>query len=72
MSGKNCPTQEELSAYLLGRLQPQTWEVICEHVDQCRACQGVLETLPAAADPLLAQLRLPAPVDEYADEPECR
>ncbi len=68
----NCPTQRELSDYLLGKLAPEALEAIDAHVDHCAACQAALTTVGGGDDTLVAHLRRPLLVDSYAKEPECR
>ncbi len=72
MSGGNCPSGQELSDYLLGKCPAEVLEGIATHIEQCSQCQTALTTLAEAEDTLVAELRRPAVVNEYAEEPACR
>src|SRR5579871_4111086 len=67
-----CLSEDELAAFLDGRLSPES-EARCEvHLDVCRACFGVLQALGGRPEgpPALAQtpdperLAVPATFDE--------
>ncbi len=55
MPESTCPTSDELSAMLGGRLDESRLETVLEHVDQCQQCQQRIEDVEAP-DPLAEQL----------------
>ena len=72
MSGTNCPSQEELFAFLVGTLPEDAAEGLFEHVGSCGPCRARLETFDEADDTLVARLRCPVGEDPYAAEPQRR
>jgi serine/threonine protein kinase len=59
--GADCPGADALEAFALGRLAVGPCDDLAEHVQNCPACQGRLESLDVLADGLVSQLRdLPA------------
>ncbi len=73
MNASAHPTREQLSALLLGSLDPNEVETLLDHLETCVDCETTLQELEASeSDSFLEDLRQPAPVDEYADEPELR
>lgn len=71
MNATQCPPRDKLSAFLMGRLPEDVLEVVAEHIDQCRTCQGNLPALDTGNDPLLPSLRhashAPPPHDSDLD-----
>ncbi len=67
-----CPTREELSSYVLGKLPDDSSAEFDEHLLDCTKCQTALETLAISADSLLADLQRPAAEQEFFAEAECR
>ena len=57
MVGTECPSREDLTAYLSGGLSDQRAESLSEHLETCTKCKAELETLNSAGDPLIAALR---------------
>jgi serine/threonine protein kinase len=55
----NCPSQQELIAFHLGKLPSARVEDLAEHVTACGPCSSSLDTLADTSDPLLADLRRP-------------
>ncbi|MBY0527712.1 MAG: protein kinase [Gemmataceae bacterium] len=54
-----CPSRDELSAYLLGKLPDDASQRVAAHSGQCPSCQKALAMLDSVSDPLLVQLRQP-------------
>ena len=52
----HCPTREELSMYIVGKLLAQRSEEIDRHLQDCSQCQESLETISAKSDTLLSGL----------------
>jgi serine/threonine protein kinase len=65
----SCPTQENLSAYVLGRLPEAGLRRVARHASSCPHCQEHLQAADLVCDPLLAHLRRPRPEDVTAEEP---
>ncbi len=72
MPATNCPSQQELIDYALGRRSPEVLELVSGHVEQCPQCQTALATVAEAEDTLVAELRRRAVRNAYAEEPECQ
>jgi anti-sigma factor RsiW len=58
MHPSRCPTREELSAYLLGKLQKERLEAVGDHAITCASCAETLKTLENVQDSLVPLLRL--------------
>ncbi|MBN2580034.1 MAG: DUF1080 domain-containing protein [Pirellulales bacterium] len=69
---KNCPSDRELREYLLGRLPPETLEIVAGHLDHCPSCQMTLAGFSDSEDTLVEQLRHCVGPDEFAEEAGCR
>ncbi len=54
-----CPTAEQLSAFVLGKLPDGPLEAVAAHTGGCARCQRELQTREAAPDPLVLQIRRP-------------
>lgn len=67
-----CPTQQELTQFLLGGLADPALESLADHLETCETCRQRLETLEQSGDSLLRQLRTPKPTDPFANEPQCQ
>jgi uncharacterized protein (TIGR03067 family) len=72
MTAMTCPSRQELSDYVLGRLSDEASEGVAEHLESCGSCQAGLATFDDADDTLVARLRLPAEDDPYQGESQCR
>ena len=72
MSAMTCPSREELSAYVLGRLADQVSEAVAAHLDSCPDCEAALATLDHVDDTLVAQIRRGSTATPYMQEPACR
>ena len=72
MADSTCPSRNDLTAFLIGRLAEDTSDAIAHHVDSCAACQAMLDTLGGVNDTLAARLHGLGVEEEFADEPECR
>jgi serine/threonine protein kinase len=69
MTSTSCPTPENLSAYVLGRLPEAGLRRVARHASGCLRCQEHLEAADEVCDSLLAHLRRPRPEDPAAEEP---
>jgi tRNA A-37 threonylcarbamoyl transferase component Bud32 len=56
-----CPGRDDLSAFHVGDLPAADLERIAGHLRDCGRCADTLDQLSDTADPLLAELRRPAP-----------
>ncbi len=63
MHPNECPTREELSAYLVGKLRKERLEAVADHVESCPICQSALQPLEAGRDSLIPLLRQRPVVD---------
>jgi serine/threonine-protein kinase len=52
-----CPSREQVSAYLLGKLSEEAAETVSDHVDDCNVCQSTLKSLNDLPDSLVPLLR---------------
>ncbi len=59
MPRATCPTAEQLSAFVLGKLPDGPLEAVAAHTSGCARCQRALQTREAALDPLILQIRQP-------------
>jgi tetratricopeptide (TPR) repeat protein len=57
MSHTDCPTPEELSAFLRGELSEFLLERVAEHLGSCPHCDSAARVLDGVADPVIAALR---------------
>lgn len=67
----NCPSREELSGYLVGKLPAGEWKAVAAHIEECGECQSELGALNDADDTLVGTLRQPTTPDPFLAEPEC-
>jgi serine/threonine protein kinase/TolB-like protein len=67
-----CPAPEELKAFRLGKLPPETVEAVAEHLEHCPDCQARLEAPAPDSDALLDGLRQPLDAEPFSDEPACQ
>ena len=70
MSHINCLSQQELSDYCLGTLDPKLADDVADHVEHCPRCDFTLRQLEAQGDTLFSSLREPVYDDPYLREPE--
>ena len=70
MVGTECPSREDLTAYLSGGLSDQRAESLSEHLETCTKCKAELETLNSAGDPLIAALRRRPVENVHQREPQ--
>ena len=52
-----CPTSEELRAFRLGEMPPESVDAFAEHLETCPGCESSLATQVAASDQLVEALR---------------
>jgi len=55
-----CPSDQALEDFALGKSDEQAEEVICEHLEECDDCSSKLDRIESTADSLLARVRKPA------------
>src|SRR5262245_3364254 len=55
-----CPSPDQLSAFLAGRLPADTLAQVADHLGSCSACLERVEEMGDVSDPLIEQLRRPA------------
>ena len=72
MPAIQCPTQQELSDFDVGRIAVKRCEEISQHLDQCADCAALLESLDENHDELLDRLRDDVPVEIVKDDSELR
>jgi formylglycine-generating enzyme required for sulfatase activity/serine/threonine protein kinase len=70
MVGTECPSHEELQAYLSGGLSDLRAASLSEHLETCTHCTTALETLSSTGDPLLVALRRPPVQNVHEREPQ--
>jgi serine/threonine protein kinase len=61
-----CPTETELSEFVLGKLPAAAVGDLADHLAACAHCEQRLESLDAVADPLISQLRQGPDADAVA------
>ncbi|MFN3190861.1 MAG: protein kinase domain-containing protein [Aureliella sp.] len=70
MLATSCPPDDEIRAYLNGRLEESDSDVLERHLEECRLCDEVVERLDSelgqAADSVVRLLRHAPPEDEQA------
>ncbi len=66
-----CPSREELSHYLQGRLPGRQLDEVAEHLAGCTRCENWLGELVDADDTVVSQLRRCVGEDPLVREPEC-
>src|SRR5262245_49993687 len=52
-----CPSREQLSSFILGKLPDAALKQIAEHSGSCPNCQKLLQGLDSTTDPLILQIR---------------
>ena len=72
MSHGDCPSHQELSAYLMGELDDGQFVDLTKHVDNCTPCQETVIGLGDAEDTMVSRLRRPVSEDAFESESECR
>lgn len=70
MSSQNCPTREQLSGYVEGRLPDDLVEAVAEHVETCAICDATVEELERQSDSPFQALRDPVPPLVGLDSPQ--
>ncbi len=70
MNGTGCPSREELGRFAVGDLDAFVFARIEGHVERCRECEFVLQSLDDASDPLVAALRMPVCTNSADVPPE--
>src|SRR5579871_1920208 len=54
-----CPSHQEWLAFHFGQLPTEKLDSFREHLENCRQCEGSLESFDLLTDPVIAALRLP-------------
>jgi serine/threonine protein kinase len=72
MASSNCPSREQLSAYVVGLLPEESFEIVAQHIDECPACEATVQELEVQTDTIISLLQQPRPVDTYAGETGCQ
>ena len=72
MSPADCPDQQRMKAYALGKLSADSLESVSGHVEACPDCQSTLVSLKNAEDTMISELRGAAATAEFEEEPEFR
>lgn len=67
-----CPTRDELSAFVFGRLTEGMASTVVAHLDACPSCEAIIEEMERGSDAPVAQLRRPDPRLEHFDESQCQ
>ncbi len=57
MSEKQCPSAEDLKAYVLGQLRAEAIDLVAGHVGQCSPCENTVAGLESVGDTVLTGLR---------------
>jgi WD40 repeat protein/serine/threonine protein kinase len=57
MPGSECPSEDELSAFVLGTLPEVALEALARHLETCPACEARAQRLDERSDPLVEGLR---------------
>ena len=67
-----CPTREELTDCLLGRVPPSRADALLDHAEQCDECHKLLDRLDAETDAITQTLgRVTDPPSSKAVSDEC-
>jgi anti-sigma factor RsiW len=61
MHERACPTDDELAAFVHGRVAGPLLDRLAEHLTACPACQQRLEHAETTPDAVVRLLRRPAP-----------
>ncbi len=60
----DCPSREQLSAYLLGTMPEDDADRLTRHIADCPSCESTIETLKALSDRQVDRLRQTALLQE--------
>jgi len=66
-----CPSNDDLSNYLLGKLPHELSSRVDEHLEVCQQCLAQLETCETGGDTFLAALAMPVAGEPFLAEEEC-
>ena len=64
-----CPSEQQLTKYLLGTLEEDEASQVIVHVEYCAECEAAIETLENISDSVIVNLRYPASDDRFLREP---
>ncbi|MCH8241548.1 MAG: hypothetical protein IH897_02930 [Planctomycetes bacterium] len=68
MSLSNCPSDEQLRDFTIGKSPLELHEAIEAHLDTCAQCEATLLELGEVSDLLMAKIKCPVAVNEFANE----
>ena len=71
MNQSACPGEEQLRAYVLGKLPEEIAERTERHIQACQICEATAKRLETQGDSLVEQIREPPSDDPYLAEPQC-
>ena len=57
MSGKKCPSDEQLLGFSIGKAAPQVIDEVAEHLESCATCSKRIERIESGGNDLLSRLR---------------
>ncbi len=57
MTDNDCPSSDQLKAYLLGQMHVEQTDEVARHVDRCPPCEDTVAALEQQSDTLLSGLR---------------
>ena len=64
----NCPSDEQLRDFTIGKSPLELHEAIEAHLDNCAQCESTLLKLGDVSDELMAAIKCPVPANEFANE----
>src|SRR5262249_40804087 len=71
MADVDCPSAEDLKAFVLGELPERRSEALREHLEACPRCEALAQEMDQLEDSVIQAVRLGAtsPGDSYASTP---
>src|SRR5262249_34999000 len=57
MAGLECVSDQDLRAYLLGRLSERVSQLVCSHLQACARCEAAARRLARCDEPVIRSLR---------------
>ena len=67
-----CPSQQQLSDYILGKLNEVDSDSITDHLKVCEDCRSRIDSVDESVDSMVQKLRHPTPDDEFMKERQCQ
>jgi WD40 repeat protein/serine/threonine protein kinase/tetratricopeptide (TPR) repeat protein len=62
MAKRVCPSGDEITAFVLGKLSEPNLTEIASHLDECTTCEAAADRLDQLSDDVIVGLRRPVPV----------